>query len=47
MYRFGGLSFREFLELKTGEQFESFSLEDIVENYTEIAFELTSKFKPF
>jgi len=47
MYRFGGLSFREFLELKTGEQFERFSLEDILENHTEIAFELSSKFKPF
>ena len=47
LYRFGGLSFREFLELKTGEKFESFTLEDILENHTEIAFELTSKFKPF
>jgi len=47
LYRFGGLSFREFLELKTGEKFDSFTLEDILENHTEIAFELTSKFKPF
>ena len=47
LYRFGGLSFREFLELKTGEKFNSYTLEDILENHTEIAFELTSKFKPF
>jgi predicted AAA+ superfamily ATPase len=47
LYRFGGLSFREFLELKTGEKFNSFTLENILENHTEIAFELTSKFKPF
>lgn len=47
LYRFGGLSFREFLELKTGEKFGSFTLEDILENHRDIAFELTSKFKPF
>ena len=47
LYRFGGLSFREFLELKTGKEFKSFTLEDILENHTEIAFELTSQFKPF
>jgi predicted AAA+ superfamily ATPase len=47
LYRFGGLSFREFLELKTGERFNSFTLEDILENHIEIAFELSSQFKPF
>jgi len=47
LYRFGGLSFREFLELKTGKKFSSFTLEEILENHTEIAFELTSKVKPF
>lgn len=47
IYRFGGLSFREFMELKTGEKFERYSLEAVLENHTEIAFNLTSKFKPF
>ena len=47
MYRFGGLSFREFLALKTGEHLESFSLEEIVNNHTQIALELTTLFKPF
>ena len=47
MYRFGGLSFREFLELKTKQKLDCFSLEEILSNHTEIVFELTSKFKPF
>ena len=47
VYRFGGLSFREFLELKTQEKFEPFSLEELLENHIEIAFELSTKFKPF
>jgi len=47
MYRFGGLSFREFLELKIGEKFETFSLTEIVDNHTQIASELSSQFKPF
>jgi predicted AAA+ superfamily ATPase len=47
VYRFGGLSFREFLELKTGEKFAPVSLETILENHTELTFELTSRFKPF
>ena len=47
IYRFGGLSFREFLALKTGEKLTSFTLEEIVENHTQIASELSSTFKPF
>ena len=47
IYRFGGLSFREFMELKTGEKFERYSLETVLENHMEITFDLTSKFKPF
>ena len=47
MYRFGGLSFREFLALKTGQKLETFSLEEIVSNHTQIASELTTLFKPF
>jgi predicted AAA+ superfamily ATPase len=47
MYRFGGLSFREFLELKTGQNFKTFSLEALITNHTQIASELSSTFKPF
>lgn len=47
IYQFGGLSFREFLEIKRGERFEHYTLETILKDHTEIAFELTSKFKPF
>jgi len=33
LYKINGLSFREFLELKTSRQFRSFSLKDILENH--------------
>jgi len=41
------LSLREFIELKKGISLEYFSLEDILKNHTNIAFEITSKIKPF
>ena len=47
IYKMNNLSFREFLELKTNNTFSSFSLEKILENHIEIAFEITSKIKPF
>ena len=47
MYRFGGLSFREFLELKTKRKLDSFSLDNILENHLQIASDLTSTLKPF
>lgn len=47
LYRFGGLSFREFLELKTGDKFEKYTVEDIFENHVNIAYDITSKVKPF
>ena len=47
IYRFGGLSFREFLVLKTGQTLKHYSLEEIVENHTEIASEITRTLKPF
>jgi predicted AAA+ superfamily ATPase len=47
MYRFNGLSFREFLELKTDKKLKNFTLEDILKNHEEIAFDLTKKIKPF
>jgi predicted AAA+ superfamily ATPase len=40
------LSFREFLELNLNETFPKFSLEDIVNNHTDIASEITKKIKP-
>ena len=40
------LSFREFLELSIKEKFESFSLEEILQNHEEIAFNIISKIKP-
>jgi len=47
IYKMNNLSFREFLELKTHNTFTSFSLEEILKNHIEIAFEITSKIKPF
>ncbi|KAA0259354.1 ATP-binding protein [Deferribacter autotrophicus] len=46
LYRINGLSFREFLELKTGKQFRSFSLKDVLENHMEIAYEILKSIKP-
>ena len=47
VYKVKNLSFREFLELKLNEEFSSFELEDILRNHTQIATDLTKKFKPF
>jgi len=47
MYKMNTLSFREFLELKTQNNFSYFTLEEILKNHIEIAFEITSKIKPF
>ncbi|MEA2019102.1 MAG: AAA family ATPase [Campylobacterota bacterium] len=47
LYRFGGMSFREFLELKTDIKFEKYSLEDILSNHTDIASQISTKVKPF
>jgi len=46
IYRVNGLSFREFLEFKTDISLQSYSLETILENHTDIAFEIASKLKP-
>ncbi len=46
LYRFNGLSFREFLELKLDKKFTSFTLDNILQNHIDIAFELTKEFKP-
>jgi predicted AAA+ superfamily ATPase len=47
LYRVGGLSFREFLELKLEMKFKSFTLDEIVSNHMEIADEITKRIKPF
>ena len=47
LYRVGGLSFREFLELKLDMKFKSFTLDEIVSNHIEIADEITKRIKPF
>jgi len=47
LYRFGGLSFREFLELKTSQKFQSYSLKEILENHTQIASDINLQIKPF
>lgn len=45
-YNLRGFSFREFLELQTGCEFEAYSLEDLLEHHTEIANEITFQIKP-
>jgi predicted AAA+ superfamily ATPase len=47
LYRFQGLSFREFLELKLDKKFPFYSLEEILKNHQDIVYTLTSQFKPF
>ncbi len=47
VYRLPVLSFREFIELETGEIFVSHTLEDIVKNHSNIALDIVSKVKPF
>jgi predicted AAA+ superfamily ATPase len=45
-YNLRGFSFREFLELQTGDTFDSYSLEDIFQHHTDIAQDIVSKVKP-
>ena len=47
VYRVSGLSFREFLEFKTKLSFKSYTLEKILKNHSDIAFEIMQKVKPF
>jgi len=47
LYRFQGLSFREFLELKIGKAFHHYSLEDILQNHVQIASDILEDIKPF
>lgn len=45
-YNLRGFSFREFLNLQTGNQFCSYSLEDILKNHEQIVKEILPKVKP-
>ncbi len=47
VYDMQGLSFREYLGVKTGINFPLYSLEDILQNNAAISAELVSKIKPF
>jgi len=44
IYEVEGMSFREFIELKEGINLPSFTLEEILENHIDIAYELLDKF---
>jgi len=46
IYRINGLSFREFLEFKTGIKLDSYSLDEILERHSEIAFDILTRLKP-
>ncbi|TKG96497.1 ATP-binding protein [Puteibacter caeruleilacunae] len=46
LYHLEGLSFREFLNYMTGEEFPRISLNDIIENHVEISKEIINKVKP-
>ena len=45
-YHLRGFSFREFLNLQTGNQFHPYSLEDILKNHEQIVKEILPKVKP-
>ncbi len=47
VYRMQGLSFREFLQIKTGLDFESFTLEQLLKNHIELSKDVNAKVKPF
>jgi len=46
IYRVKGLSFKEFLELKLDTKFNSYKLEDILQNHIDIAKNISQKIKP-
>ena len=45
-YNLRGFSFREFLNLQTGKNFQAYNLTDILENHTEIAQKICKQVKP-
>ena len=46
MYNLNGLSFREFLELETGERFPAYSFEELIERHEEIAAGVLERVRP-
>ena len=46
VYNLRGFSFREYLELKTGESFESYKLDTILKNHVDISVSICSRVKP-
>ena len=47
LYKVNGLSFREFLEFETQKEFSSYTLQEILLNHVEIAYNINEKIKPF
>lgn len=47
LYSVNGMSFREFIEFETNIKFESYTLDDILNNHVEIAFAINQQIKPF
>jgi len=47
IYSMQGLSFREYINLETGKDLQKYSLEEILENHTEISESILTKIKPF
>lgn len=47
VYYMQGLSFREYLEMETGQKLEKLGLEDILKNHSQIATSINNKIKPF
>ena len=46
LYRVNGLSYREFLEIKLGKTFKTYSLQEILTNHIEIVYKDFIDFKP-
>jgi len=46
IYHLPGLSFREFLQYRTGQSFSSYSIDSIIQNHEAIAGEIAGKVKP-
>jgi predicted AAA+ superfamily ATPase len=46
VYKMEGLSFREFLNIETGEKFEKISLSELLKNHEAICAEIVNKVKP-
>ena len=46
LYRLPVLSFREFLELETGETFEAVTLDTLLQHHPQLALEIVSRIKP-